>query len=127
MWLVGIAYAVSGAIAMIYEVGWFRLLGLVLGPSVDTFAVVLGIYLAGLGLGGVLGSLVLKRAANSREWFAATQVAVGLLGLLGIVFGNDLPKAYFDAYVHAQQWFGDQGFVAAHLIVAGTLILLPTL
>ena len=39
MWLVAIAYAVSGAIAMVYEVGWFRLLGLVLGPSVDTFAV----------------------------------------------------------------------------------------
>ena len=127
MWLVAIAYAVSGAIAMVYEVGWFRLLGLVLGPSVDTFAVVLGIYLAGLGLGSLVGSLWAKRARNSMEWFAAVQVSVGLFGLLGIIFGNELPKAYFDAFAWAKQWFGDQGYIAAHAIVAGLLVMPPTL
>ena len=127
MWLVGIAYAVSGAIAMVYEVGWFRLLGLVLGPSVDTFAVLLGIYLAGLGLGSLLGSAWAKGVGNSREWFAALQVSVGLLGLLGIVLGNDLPREYFNVYLHAHQWFGDEGYIAAHIVVISTLILLPTL
>jgi spermidine synthase len=127
MWLVGIAYAVSGAIAMVYEVGWFRLLGLVLGPSVDTFAVLLGIYLGGLGLGSLAGSAWANRARNSIEWFAAGQVSVGLLGLLGIVLGNNLPKQYFDAYVRAHQWFGDEGYIAAHVIVTSTLIFLPTL
>jgi spermidine synthase len=126
MWLIGIVYAVSGAIAMVYEVGWFRLLGLVLGPSVDTFAVVLAIYLAGLGLGSVAGSLWTKKVANSRDWFAAAQVSVGVLGLFGIVFGNDLPRAYFEAYIRTQQLFGDQGYIAAHALVAGTLVLLPT-
>ena len=61
------------------------------------------------------------------EWFAAVQVSVGLLGLLGIVFGNELPKAYFDAFALAKQWFGDQGYIAAHAIVAGLLVMPPTL
>src|SRR5439155_23497973 len=33
-WMLGGVFAFSGAAAMIYEVGWFRLLGLTMGPSV---------------------------------------------------------------------------------------------
>ncbi len=54
--MIGGVFLVSGAVAMVYEVGWFRLLALVLGPSVHAFSVMLGIFLVGIGLGSVVAA-----------------------------------------------------------------------
>jgi spermidine synthase len=44
-WVVGSLFTVSGAAAMAYEVAWFRLLGLTMGPSVYVFSAILGVFL----------------------------------------------------------------------------------
>jgi spermidine synthase len=127
MWLIGGAYATSGFIAMIYEVGWFRLLGLVLGPSVHAFAVMLGIYLAGIGLGSLIGILWAKRVNRATNWFGAGQLLVGVLGLAGLALMNRLPELYFQLHRAATGWIGDEGYIAAHIIVAASLVFPPTL
>src|SRR4030095_10024169 len=43
-WMLGALFAISGAAAMVYEVGWFRLLGLTMGPSVYVFSAILGMF-----------------------------------------------------------------------------------
>lgn len=59
----------SGASALGAEVVWTRLLSLILGGTVYTFAILLAVFLAGLGLGGGLGGVL------------ATRLRLPLLGL----------------------------------------------
>ena len=54
--MLGGLFAVSGAAAMVYEVGWFRLLGLTMGPSVYVFSAILGMFLLGVGLGSTIAA-----------------------------------------------------------------------
>ena len=53
---VAVAIAVSGATALAAEVIWTRLLSLLCGGSVYTFALILAVFLAGLGGGSWLGA-----------------------------------------------------------------------
>src|SRR5262249_31725802 len=50
-WVAGGCFAVSGALAMIYEVVWTRALGLIIGSNSYAFTVMLSAFLAGLFLG----------------------------------------------------------------------------
>lgn len=77
-----IAYAVSGAAALSFEVLWTRLLGSVLGATVYGFALVLGVFLLGLALGGWAGSACLARTREPRRLFGLLQLLVaGFTGL----------------------------------------------
>ena len=49
------AAVLSGAAALVYEVVWLRMLGLVVGHAVDALTAVLAAFMAGLALGA--GSL----------------------------------------------------------------------
>ena len=56
----------SGLCALGAEVVWTRLLSLLLGATVYTFSIILAVFLAGLGLGSALGSLVARDQARPR-------------------------------------------------------------
>ncbi len=53
--------ACSGFTALGAEVVWTRLLGLILGGTVYTFAIILAVYLAGLSLGSAIGTALTTR------------------------------------------------------------------
>ena len=53
--------ACSGFAALGAEVVWTRLLGLILGGTVYTFAIILAVYLAGLSLGSAVGTALTTR------------------------------------------------------------------
>ena len=48
------AAVLSGAAALVYEVVWLRMLGLVVGHAVDALTAVLAAFMAGLALGAML-------------------------------------------------------------------------
>src|SRR6266568_4933826 len=52
--LVLAAAVLSGAAALVYEVVWLRILGLVVGHAVDALAAVLAAFMAGLAIGAAL-------------------------------------------------------------------------
>jgi len=56
--------ACSGFTALGAEVVWTRLLGLILGGTVYTFAIILAVYLAGLSLGSVMGTALTTRVKH---------------------------------------------------------------
>ncbi|MDA1275326.1 MAG: fused MFS/spermidine synthase [Verrucomicrobia bacterium] len=62
-WTVYAAIALSGTAALGAEVVWTRLLSLLLGATVYTFSIILAVFLAGLGIGSAVGS-VLGRDGN---------------------------------------------------------------
>jgi len=56
--------ACSGFTALGAEVVWTRLLGLILGGTVYTFAIILAVYLAGLSLGSAMGTALTTRVKH---------------------------------------------------------------
>lgn len=71
-----LAYALNGAGALAFEVVWSRLLAMAFAATVYAFAMVLGVFLLGLGLGGALGSRLASRMKDPRRGFAAIQLCV---------------------------------------------------
>ena len=49
---IGTVLLLSGLCSLVYQVAWLRLLRLVFGSSTASTAVVLAIFMGGLGLGG---------------------------------------------------------------------------
>ncbi|HKD07557.1 MAG TPA: fused MFS/spermidine synthase [Bryobacteraceae bacterium] len=68
------AIALSGLCALGAEVVWTRILSLILGPTVYTFSIILGVFLTGLGLGSWAGSDIAHRRGNPRFWLGVSQV-----------------------------------------------------
>jgi spermidine synthase len=113
-------YAFSGFVALSYEIVWFRLLGVVVKSTAFTFGTLLGVYLAGIGLGAVAGSARAPYAADPARTFfrlqAAGGLSAGLLLTLLVFFADDAPalRSYFAGYeplsvresVHALRMMG---------------------
>ena len=81
---------ISGAVSMMYEVGWIRLLTLVLGSSTYSFALMLATFILGLAIGSFLLSFR-KRTAGYVLIFGLSEAAVGLTVLLMLPFYAKLP------------------------------------
>jgi predicted membrane-bound spermidine synthase len=71
-------YFVAGMIALSLEIVWFRLAGVMLKSTAFTFGTVLSIYLAGIGGGAALGSMLVARARRPGRAFLLLQAAIGL-------------------------------------------------
>ena len=59
--LVYVAIAISGFCALVGEVVWTRLLGLLFGATVYTFSIIVAVFLIGLGIGSGFGSVFSKK------------------------------------------------------------------
>ena len=59
------AIALSGLTALGAEVVWTRLLSLMFGATTYAFSIILGVFLAGLGIGSVVGSWLARDAEAS--------------------------------------------------------------
>jgi spermidine synthase len=71
-----LAYALNGAAALAFEVLWSRMLGMAFGATVYAFAIVLGVFLLALGIGGAFGTWMIKRLRNTKSAFAVLQVGI---------------------------------------------------
>src|SRR5439155_16354122 len=70
-----LAAAVSGFVALVYEVSWTRLLALVIGPTTYAFATMVASFIAGLALGSAAGTRIARRSPHAPAWLAATLIA----------------------------------------------------
>lgn len=65
-WPVLLTLGLSGLTALGSEVVWTRILSLLLGPTTYTFSLILGGFLAGLGIGSSAGAFLARFIANPR-------------------------------------------------------------
>jgi len=72
-WPVYVTIALSGLTALGAEVVWTRLLSLLLGATVYTFAIILAVFLAGIGLGSAAGSMIARATRRPHVWLAGSQ------------------------------------------------------
>ncbi|MGQ0732019.1 MAG: fused MFS/spermidine synthase [Acidobacteriota bacterium] len=86
-----LVYGLTGFIALGLEIAWFRLLGVILKSTAFTFGTLLGIYLAGLGLGAAVGARRVARSRRPGMTFLALQcasagyTALSLAAVVGLV------------------------------------------
>ena len=107
LWRWSLIYACSGFLALSLEIVWFRLLGVMTKSNAFTFGSLLAIYLAGVGLGSVVGSRFAARLRRPATVFLGIQAAVGLscsVVLLIVVFAATRVTVLRD-------YFGGEGLV----------------
>lgn len=127
-WRLAILFGLSGAVALLCEVAWFRLLGLTLGPSVDAFTTMLAVYLAGIGIGSAVAAPWIERSRREGLfWLATLEGAFALLTLGGLYFANALPHLQLSWSSTWMRDLGDGGFALAQLAVAALLLFAPCL
>ncbi|HXZ48103.1 MAG TPA: fused MFS/spermidine synthase [Usitatibacter sp.] len=75
-------FMVSGFGGLIYESVWTHYLQLFLGHSAYAQTVVLVVFIGGLALGAWICARLARRIANPLRWYAAVELAVGLMALV---------------------------------------------
>jgi predicted membrane-bound spermidine synthase len=72
----------TGLASFVYEIGWIRMLSLVLGASTHSFELMLSTFILGLALGGLAVRRRVDRTASPERLLGWVQVAMGLAALL---------------------------------------------
>ena len=81
--------ALTGLASFVYEIGWIRMLSLVLGSSTHSFELMLSAFIAGLAFGGLWIRGRIDAIAEPVRYLAAVQLAMGLLALATVpVYAN---------------------------------------
>jgi spermidine synthase len=84
----------SGLTSLGAQVLWTRLLTLLFGATVFAFAIILAVFLAGLGIGSALAAYLLRRGQHAVRGLAWTQLLLApTLFLAGLVLARYLPFA----------------------------------
>jgi spermidine synthase len=86
-----IAFAFSGAVAMVYQVMWSRALSMNIGSSVYSFTIVLVAFLIGLASGAALLSRLAARTRNPTGWLAINHLVVVVFAGLAYLVMDKLP------------------------------------
>ena len=116
-------FALGGFVALMLQLAWVRLFGLVLGSSVYSFSAVLGVYLLGLALGSGGIARPLARGRVATWWFALLQLAIALTAVLGVFVYGSLPRAVLDLGERmGASW---AGLLAGELGLVSALLLVP--
>jgi spermidine synthase len=118
-------FAVSGFVALSYEVIWSRVLALIIGSSVYAFSIMLTTFLVGLAAGATIASRVVDRVRRPVRMFALIEVAVGLTSLIGAYLFNDLPYVFVQLY----RWVDSSAFgllLFARFLIASFVMIVPT-
>jgi spermidine synthase len=107
----------SGCAALIYEIVWLQLLGLVIGSSGISLGVLLGTYMGGMCLGSLMLPRWISPKIHPLRVYAFLELGIGLIGIL-VLFGMPLlAELYTGLY-----WHG----VFARTLVAAICLMPPT-
>ncbi len=80
---------ITGLASFIYEIGWIRMLSLVLGSSTHAFELMLSAFILGLALGGLWIRRRIDRYANPVRALGLIQIIMGVMALSTLwLYGN---------------------------------------
>jgi len=117
------AIFLSGFSALIYQLIWVRLLGLVFGVSSFAVATVVAVFLLGLGLGSYFFGRWSERTANPLRLYLYVELGIAFCSLTAYLVIEELPL-YRYLYEHAYNNFDFYGISLIRLALS-ILVLLP--
>jgi spermidine synthase len=130
-------YALSGFVALSLEILWFRIMDVAVKSTAFTFGTVLAIYLAGNGMGSLLGAFQVHRVRRPLAAFLWCQCGVLLLAGLPVLLLVALPAAspglsglvaywaQYDGFLLGRT-FDPRAFASLYLAFPAALFLMPT-
>ena len=121
--LAALAAALSGFLALTYEVSWTRLLALVLGPTTYAFAIMAASFITGIALGSSAATRLARRRSNPAVWLGATLILTAVSAPAAAWFAASRLPMLVAARVNAGAAF-ESIMLQQVLAVAG--VLLPT-
>src|SRR5262249_17701355 len=119
-------FAVSGFVALSYEVIWSRVLALIIGSSVYAFSIMLTTFLIGLAAGAAVASRFADRMRNPIAVFAVIELGVGITSVIGAFLFNELPFFFVELF----RVLGGASFgvlLLARFLIAASVMIVPTL
>src|SRR5215218_1820230 len=116
-----VVFAVTGFSALTLQVVWQRVISLHAGVDLFSFTTVIAAFLAGLGLGSLLGGVVADRLGPRRSLlaFAASNAGIGVFAWFSLWLFYDVYRA---AVPHLEGTLAAFGFHFLLLIVPTTLM-----
>jgi predicted membrane-bound spermidine synthase len=87
-----LAIAFSGAVSFAYEVLWTRLLGHLIGASLDAFATMLASFLLGIALGSAFAARVATTRQRAALGFGVAQLGIAVTGYAAFALADRLPE-----------------------------------
>src|SRR5882724_473862 len=72
----------SGCAALIYEIVWFEMLGLIVGSSAISMGVILATFMGGMCIGSLYLSRFVSRQQHPLRVYAMLEAGIGVCGLL---------------------------------------------
>ncbi len=117
-------FFLSGAVGLIYEIVWTRLLRLVMGNTVFSITTVLCAFMGGLALGSFLGGKIIDRRNDPLKIYALLVGTVGIYSLFlpGIIKATELFYRPIYQNYHTSFYL----FSLLRFLFCGILLLLPT-
>jgi len=80
-----VAALITGLGSFMYEIGWIRLLSMVLGSATHSFELMLSSFILGLACGGLWMKHRIDRLSNPIYFLSLVQMIMGLLALLSLL------------------------------------------
>ncbi len=120
-WRIFLTIGISGFCALGAEVVWTRLLSLLLGPTVYAFAIILAVFLAGLGLGSATGAFLGRKSLHPAILLGWSQLLLVLaIAWTAWTLSRSLPYWSGNAADPKSMWAGFQ-----HELIQCVFAILP--
>jgi spermidine synthase len=120
-----IAAFLTGAASFMYELGWIRMLSLVLGSATHSFELMLSAFIFGLAFGGLFIRKRIDRIADTQAYLGGAMLVMGCLAALTLPAYN----AMFDFMAWSMGSFArtEGGYVAINAVgqTIAVLIMVP--
>src|SRR5262245_4435352 len=122
--LASICFFFSGTTALIYEVLWARMLGLVFGATTIAISAVLAAFMGGLAAGSAIGGTLATKIKNPLRSYALIEIGIGLYALMVPWLFRGIDWVY--ALIWTRFHPGFYGFPLSRFALAAVVLFVPT-
>ena len=89
--LAAVTLAISGLVALVYEVTWTRILAMILGPTTYAFSAMLVAFIAGLAIGSAIAAAIVPRIRRPGVWLGVAMIGCAAAALIASARVDQLP------------------------------------
>ncbi len=119
-----VLFFLSGAAALVYQVLWLRLMGLVFGVTVHAATTVLASFMSGLAAGSVVAGRFAPRLRRPLKWFGVAELLIAVAALATEPAIGKVTALYVSLHPWLAAWPG--GLTTARFLAAWAVLLVPT-
>ena len=118
-------YFISGALALVYQVVWSRMMMAVFGSTAVALGTVLAAFMAGMAIGSWLIGKAADRSSNCLRLYAFLEIGLALTALVSHILLSRIGPTHL--LLHDIFGFSDSVFALIRFSLAFVLVMAPTI